>query len=126
MLLFAADHLPLPPGHHFPASRYQLLRERVLAADLAALAPALDEALTRVDADLAVFLAGDDPFAEERYGRTALSKGGLARRDRMVLDACRKHTLPVAVTMAGGYARRVEEIVDIHIATTRLAAEVPA
>ncbi len=93
-------------------------------AYLAALGPALEDVLERADADLAFFLAGADPYVEDRYGRMALSKEGLERRDRMVLEACRRHNLPVAVSMAGGYARQVEDIADIHLATARLAAEV--
>ena len=40
----------------------------------------------------------------------------------MVLQACRERGLPVAVTMAGGYARRVEDTVDVHFATVSRAA----
>jgi hypothetical protein len=40
----------------------------------------------------------------------------------MVFDACRRHDLPVAVSMAGGYAEDVDDIVDIHYATVAAAA----
>ena len=55
-------------------------------------------------------------------GYLALTKPGLAERDRQVLAACERHGLPVAVCMAGGYAPNVTDIVDIHEATVRLAA----
>ena len=58
----------------------------------------------------------------DRLGYLALSKPGLAERDRQVFDACRRHGLPLAVCMAGGYAPAVEDIVDIHEATVRQAA----
>ena len=73
-------------------------------------------------ADAVIYLAGADPFVGDRLGLLALTKAGLAERDRQVFQACRRHSLPVAVTMAGGYAARIEDIVDIHAQTIRLAA----
>jgi acetoin utilization deacetylase AcuC-like enzyme len=93
------------------------------AAYLAALERGLDVALGGARADLAVYLAGADPYHKDRLGRLALTKGGLAARDRRVLRRCRDLGLPVAVTMAGGYARAVEDTVDIHLQTVRCAAE---
>src|SRR5690606_36892633 len=79
-------------------------------------------ALAYSGADLAIYLAGADPYAGDRLGRMKVSKEGLARRDRIVLDLCRQFGLPVAITMAGGYAPDVNDIVDIHLATLRIAA----
>ncbi|MBL8165917.1 MAG: histone deacetylase [Anaerolineae bacterium] len=83
----------------------------------------IGRALALAHADLAIYLAGADPFIGDRLGRLGLSKAGLAQRDRLVLEMCRQHGLPVAITMAGGYARDVEDIVDIHAQTVRIAAE---
>jgi acetoin utilization deacetylase AcuC-like enzyme len=88
-----------------------------------ALAPALDEALARADADLVIYLAGADPYAGDRLGKLSLSKKGLARRDRHVLQACRARGLPVAVTMGGGYAEPIEDTVDIYYNTVKAAAQ---
>lgn len=73
--------------------------------------------------DLVIYLAGSDPYAGDRLGRLAVSKAGLAQRDRSVFDWCQSNRLPVAVVMAGGYAHQVEDSVDIHYQTIRLAAE---
>lgn len=89
---------------------------------LAALEAALAAAHARFDADLIVYLAGADPFAGDRYGRLGLSKAGLAARDERVLGDAHARGIPVAVAMAGGYARDVEDIIDIHAATIRIAA----
>ncbi|HET7845449.1 MAG TPA: histone deacetylase [Xanthomonadales bacterium] len=89
---------------------------------LAALAGALAIAVPAARADAAIFLAGADPYAGDRLGHLALSREGLAARDRLVFDTCRSHHLPVAVTMAGGYAEDVDEIVGIHFATVAAAA----
>jgi acetoin utilization deacetylase AcuC-like enzyme len=87
---------------------------------------ALDGALARmpglVGADLAIYLAGADPWRDDRLGRLALSKEGLAERDRRVLARCARAGVPVAVCMAGGYARDIEDTVDIHVTTVRIAA----
>lgn len=93
--------------------------------DDAAYLVALDGALERVFAvrpECVIYLAGADPFAGDRLGRLALSKAGLLERDRRVLGRCRDAGVPVAVTMAGGYADNIEDIVDIHAATVLLAA----
>jgi acetoin utilization deacetylase AcuC-like enzyme len=89
---------------------------------LEALEVGLREALARAGADLAIFLSGADPYLDDKLGRLKLTKEGLAERDRMVFRHCRAAGLPVAVTMGGGYARRVEDAVDIHFQTVSLAA----
>jgi acetoin utilization deacetylase AcuC-like enzyme len=79
-------------------------------------------ALAAAGADLAIYLAGADPYYKDRLGRMAVTRQGLAARDRLVLGLCRAAGLPVAVVMAGGYAPDVEEIVAIHVETVRIAA----
>ncbi len=90
---------------------------------LAALREALPGVLERAQADLAIYLAGADPYFDDAFGRMKLTKPGLLERDRFVLENCRALGLPVAVTMAGGYAKRAEDTADIHFQTVRLAAE---
>lgn len=90
---------------------------------LEALEGALAEALRLAEADVAIYLAGADPFEGDRLGKLALTKAGLERRDRLVFERLASSGLPVAVAMAGGYAHDVEDIVDIHLATVRAAVE---
>ncbi|ABU59498.1 histone deacetylase family protein [Roseiflexus castenholzii] len=89
---------------------------------LAALETGLRQAVERSRADLAIYLAGADPYEHDRLGRLSLTKAGLLERDRMVFEVCRNAGIPVAITMAGGYARAIADTVDIHAATLRLAA----
>lgn len=89
---------------------------------LDALAEHLPRAMSLARADAVVYLAGADPFVDDRLGHLALTKAGLAERDRQVLQACRQRGLPVAITMGGGYAPDIEDIVDIHAETVRIAA----
>lgn len=84
---------------------------------LAQLESGVRQALERAQADVAIYLAGADPFVGDRLGRLALSKEGLAARDRMIFKMCREAGLPVVVAMAGGYGRDVADTVDIHFRT---------
>ena len=91
-------------------------------AYLDALDRGLCQAIESSRADLAIYLAGADPFEDDKLGRPKLSKRGLAERDRMVFEYCRGAGLPVAISMAGGYARDIADTVDIHFATVSAAA----
>jgi len=91
------------------------------AVYLAALEQGLYQAIEQSCADLAIYLAGADPYEDDRLGRLKVTKMGLLERDRMVLEACRSAGIPVAITMAGGYARNIADTVDIHARTLRLA-----
>jgi len=63
------------------------------------------------------YLAGADPYEDDQLGGLRLTKAGLLQRDRMVFEAARAAGVPLVVTLAGGYARRVEDTVAIHAAT---------
>jgi acetoin utilization deacetylase AcuC-like enzyme len=84
-------------------------------------------ALPRVFAsgpDIVFYLAGADPYERDQLGGLSLSKEGLRRRDRMVFAAARELGVPVVVTLAGGYARFLEDTVEIHAATVEEATRV--
>jgi len=86
------------------------------------LEPAVAESLARARAGLVIYIAGADPYVGDRLGRLALTKAGLAARDRMVLDAVGASGTPLAIVCGGGYCPDLESIVDIHAATMLLAA----
>jgi acetoin utilization deacetylase AcuC-like enzyme len=91
-------------------------------AFLEALSFGLQRSLELAKSDLAIYLAGADPFTGDRLGRLSLSKAGLADRDRLVFEACQQAGLPVATVLSGGYSRDINDAVDIHFETVRLAA----
>jgi acetoin utilization deacetylase AcuC-like enzyme len=70
---------------------------------------------------LVFYLAGADPHEGDRLGRLALTREGLAERDRRVFDACRARGVAVAVSMAGGYGRDIDVTVGVHLATLQTA-----
>jgi acetoin utilization deacetylase AcuC-like enzyme len=77
----------------------------------------LDETLERSRPQLAFYLAGADPYEDDRLGRLKLTKAGLARRDALVLGTLAARGIPVAIAMAGGYARDIEDSAEIHANT---------
>lgn len=77
----------------------------------------LDRVLEASRPDLVFYLAGADPYIDDRFGRLALSFDGLRARDRLVFEECRRRGLPVVLTLAGGYARSLEDAVTIHATT---------
>ncbi len=72
---------------------------------------------------LLVYIAGADPYYQDQLGGLALTLGGLRQRDRYVVETALRAGVPVAITLAGGYAYRVEDTVSIHVNTVRAAAE---
>jgi acetoin utilization deacetylase AcuC-like enzyme len=91
---------------------------------LSALDAALAETWRRHDGaapGLAFYLAGADPHEGDRLGRLRLSFAGLAERDRRVFDWLRARRIPVAVAMAGGYGRRIDDTVAVHRGTLQEA-----
>jgi acetoin utilization deacetylase AcuC-like enzyme len=90
-------------------------------AYLERLAQALPEVLHAARPDVVIYLAGADPHERDALGRLALTVAGLARRDAMVLEACREVGIPVAIAIAGGYGRDIAETVEIHRNTVAVA-----
>jgi acetoin utilization deacetylase AcuC-like enzyme len=90
-------------------------------AYLAALDAHLGPMLDAVRPELVFYLAGADPYVHDRFGRLGLTAGGLETRDRHVFDALRCRGLPAVVTMAGGYARDLEDLVTIQTNTVLAA-----
>ena len=63
------------------------------------------------------YLAGADPFEDDQLGGLRLTRAGLRERDRLVIESVRAAGVPLVVTLAGGYARNVQDTVAIHVAT---------
>jgi acetoin utilization deacetylase AcuC-like enzyme len=74
--------------------------------------------------DLLCYIAGADPYREDQLGGLSLTLEGLKRRDELVFKMAQAHNIPVMVTLAGGYARRLEDTVTIHCNTVVAAKEV--
>ena len=90
---------------------------------LAILEKYLHQAFHHFSPQLLFYVAGADPYREDQLGGLALTIEGLAKRDALVFDYARRHRVPVAITLAGGYARRVADTVRIHANTFVTARE---
>ena len=92
-------------------------------AYLAALDHALEQLMQRFTPELIIYLAGADPHEGDRLGRMKLTLAGLAARDRRVFELGRQYQIPIAVAMAGGYGRKIEDTVAVHVQTISIAAQ---
>lgn len=96
---------------------------------LAALLPAVARVLDDYCPEILFYVGGADPYAEDQLGGLRLTKSGLKARDKGVFFAARSRGVPVVTTLAGGYARRVEDTVRIHantiVVANEIASEIP-
>ena len=90
------------------------------------LLPAVGSGLEEFRPDIVFYIGGADPYCEDQLGGLCLTKQGLMVRDRKVFEEARKRGVPMATTLAGGYARNVEDTVRIHVNTILAAREVAA
>ncbi len=117
---------------NFPARKQQSTRDVALDPDvgdrdyLAIVGPLIEGMLDRHAPDLVFYNAGVDPHKDDRLGRLALSDQGLADREALVLDACRRRGLPLAVVVGGGYALDVEVVAARHAILHSVAADLAA
>lgn len=83
-------------------------------------------ALSEFQPQLVVYLAGADPYYQDQLGGLALSLEGLKARDRLVVATALMHKVPVAITLAGGYAVDLDDTITIHANTAKAVTEVLA
>ncbi len=112
------------PAHKPPSSIDLNMADRADDDEyLGVLIPAVQQALDEFRPDILFYVGGADPYCEDQLGGLALTKEGLKQRDRQIFEEARRRRIPVATTLAGGYARRVEDTVRIHVNTILAAKE---
>jgi acetoin utilization deacetylase AcuC-like enzyme len=115
------------PAHKPPSNVDLNMADRVDDDEyLDALVPAVRKALDDFRPELLFYVGGADPFCEDQLGGLSLTKNGLKERDQRVFEEARRWGIPVATALAGGYARRVEDTVRIHVNTILAARDVAA
>ncbi len=111
------------PFHKVPGTLDVELADRTGDEEyLRLLQDSLPRVLAAAAPDLVLYIAGADPHEGDALGRLALTFDGLARRDAYVLGQCREIGVPVAITIGGGYGKRIEDTVAVHAATARIAS----
>ena len=91
---------------------------------LASLGSAVSLGLSKFRPELICYVAGADPYCEDQLGGLALSIEGLKERDALMFRIAKAEGIPVMVTLAGGYALKLEDTVTIHSNTVIAAKEV--
>jgi acetoin utilization deacetylase AcuC-like enzyme len=90
---------------------------------LAILEEHLHTAFSDFSPQIVFYIAGADPYREDQLGGLALTMEGLGKRDALVMEYARSNRCPVVITQAGGYARRVQDTVAIHVGTILAARD---
>jgi acetoin utilization deacetylase AcuC-like enzyme len=113
------------PAHKPPSSIDLNMADRADDDEyMGVLIPAVQKAFDEFRPDILFYVGGADPYCEDQLGGLSLTKEGLKERDRKVFEEARRRKIPVATTLAGGYARRVEDTVRIHVNTILAARDV--
>ena len=74
--------------------------------------------------DFIFYLSGVDVLENDKLGRLSLSINGCKERDRDILDICKRDSIPIQVSMGGGYSTLLKNIIEAHSNTFRLAQEI--
>jgi acetoin utilization deacetylase AcuC-like enzyme len=106
------------PAHKPPSTVDLNIDDRVADDEyLETLMPAVRKGMDEFQPEMMFYVGGADPFCEDQLGGLMLTKKGLQERDRGIFQEARRRGIPVMTTLAGGYARRVEDTVRIHVNT---------
>lgn len=73
--------------------------------------------------DIVFYQAGVDILESDRLGKLNVSREGCRERDRIVIQAAKRLSLPLVVVMGGGYSERYPTIVNAHCETFKLVLE---
>jgi acetoin utilization deacetylase AcuC-like enzyme len=111
---------------HKPPSNLDLPLDDGVEDDeyLSTLLPAVEKSLDEFGPNILFYVGGADPFCQDQLGGLRLTKSGLKARDKGVFQLARARSIPVATTLAGGYARRVEDTIRVHANTIIAVREV--
>jgi len=74
--------------------------------------------------DFVFYLSGVDVLNNDKLGRLALSIDGCKERDKFILELCKANSIPIQVSMGGGYSELLRNIIEAHSNTFRLAQEI--
>ena len=102
-----------------PASSLDIgLRDRASDKEyLGALYEHIPKIISDFKPDLLMYVAGADPYKDDRIGGLAITKDALKKRDEFIFNQATSYDTPIAVVLAGGYAFNEADTVDIHYTT---------
>ena len=74
--------------------------------------------------DFIFYLSGVDVLKNDKLGRLSMTIDGCKERDKYVLNLCKKNNVPLQISMGGGYSNNINDIIQAHSNTFRLAQEI--
>lgn len=77
--------------------------------------------INEVNPDIIFYLSGVDVLKTDKLGRLGLTLEGCKLRDEYVFEQCRFNSIPVAVSMGGGYSVKLADVVNAHANTFKSA-----
>lgn len=94
------------------------------ATYLQLLEAALPQLIERVKPDMVFYLSGVDILATDKFGKLKVTPEGCRQRDEMVFHLLKRHDIPCAVAMGGGYSTHIRDIVNAHCNTFKAGADI--
>ncbi len=90
---------------------------------LAILQDTLPRLIRDVAPDMIFYQSAVDVLATDKLGKLALTQEGCKARDQYVLQQAKDANIPVAVVMGGGYSEDIEDVIEAHCNTFRVAQQ---
>jgi acetoin utilization deacetylase AcuC-like enzyme len=84
----------------------------------------IPKVIDQFEPEFIFYLSGVDVLENDKLGRLSLSIDGCKERDRFILEICKNNSIPVQVSMGGGYSVILKNIIEAHSNTFRLAQEI--
>ena len=84
----------------------------------------LPRLITEFAPDLIFYQSAVDVLATDKLGKLGLTIEGCKARDEYVLHQAKLADIPIAIVMGGGYSEDIEDVVEAHCNTFRLAQQI--
>ena len=84
----------------------------------------IPKVIDQFEPEFIFYLSGVDVLENDKLGRLSLTINGCKERDRFILEICKNNSIPVQVSMGGGYSVILKNIIEAHSNTFRLAQEI--
>ena len=84
----------------------------------------IPKVIDQFEPEFIFYLSGVDVLQNDKLGRLSLTLNGCKERDKFILQTCKDNSIPVQVSMGGGYSIVLKNIIEAHSNTFRLAQEI--
>ena len=84
----------------------------------------IPEILDKTEPDFIFYLSGVDVLKNDKLGRLSMSIEGCKERDKYIIETCYNNSIPIQISMGGGYSSILKDIIEAHSNTFRLAQEI--